>query len=82
LFALLVFAARELGLLLVVGHKVVSSRPGITLLQVPNGFVYLGRFPQAACDDALTQLLCVGQKADLLLLTHRAVFFRASLTPA
>src|SRR4029077_3881812 len=28
LFALLVFAARELGWLLVVGHKVVSSHPG------------------------------------------------------
>src|SRR4029077_12747756 len=53
LFALLVFSASELGLLLVVGHKVVSSHPGVTLLQTPNGFVYLGRCPQAACEMRL-----------------------------
>src|SRR5258705_10949101 len=62
LFALLVFAARELGLLLVVGHKVVSKHPGVTLLQSLNGFVYLGRRPQAACDDAHAQLFRSAKK--------------------
>src|SRR5258705_10400985 len=69
LFALLVFAARELGLRLVVGYKVVPSHPGITLLQTPNGFVTLGSCPQAACADALAQPFRVGQKPHLLLFT-------------
>src|SRR5260370_3322788 len=60
LFALLVFAPGELGLLLVVGKKIVASNPGVTLLQAADGFVNLGRCPQAACDDALAQLFHVG----------------------
>src|SRR5258708_21845761 len=61
LFALLVFAPGELGLRLVVGHQIVPSYPGVTLLQTPDGFVNLGRCPPAACDDALAQLFPVGQ---------------------
>src|SRR5260370_33931038 len=50
LVALLVFAARGLGLRLVVGYKVVPSRPGLSLLQTPKCFLHLRSRPQRGVD--------------------------------